>query len=104
MFRARLATSAEIMDLNEALKRLDAALTALEAAAARRAEADRRTIDLETELSLMQDDRSRLAVDLDGAMARLARLQAANAEVEQRMERAISVVTAVLAADDRGEA
>ncbi|GHE59972.1 hypothetical protein GCM10019059_19280 [Camelimonas fluminis] len=92
------------MNLNEALKRLDAALTALEAAAARRAEADRRTIDIETELSLMQDDRARLAVDLDGAMARLARLQAAASEVEERVERAIGVVTAVLAADERGEA
>lgn len=92
------------MNLNEALKRLDAALTALEAAAARRAEADRRNIDIETELSLMQDDRARLAVDLDGAMARLARLQAAANDVEERVERAIGVVTAVLAADDRGEA
>ncbi|MFC0284202.1 DUF4164 family protein [Camelimonas abortus] len=92
------------MNLNEALKRLDAALTALEAAAARRAEADRRTIDLETELSLMQDDRSRLAVDLDGAMARLARLQAASAELGERVERAIGAVTAALADDAPGEA
>lgn len=92
------------MNLNEALKRLDAALTALEAAAARRAEADRRTIDIETELSLMQDDRARLAVDLDGAMARLARLQSAATDVEERVERAIGVVSAVLAADERGEA
>lgn len=91
------------MNLNEALKRLDAALTALEAAAARREEADRRSIDIETELSLMQDDRARLAVDLDGAMARLARLQAAANEVEERVERAIGVVKAVLASDEQGE-
>ena len=37
----------------------------------RRLEAERRRGDLETELQIMQDDRARLAVELDGAVARL---------------------------------
>ncbi|GGC64381.1 DUF4164 family protein [Chelatococcus reniformis] len=87
------------MNLNEALKRLDAALTALEAAAARREEADRRSGDLETELSLMQDDRARLAVDLDGTIAKLDRMEATTADVGRRLELAMAAVQAVLDAE-----
>ena len=54
------------------LKRLATALDHLEAAAERRAEADSRRGDLEEELVVMQDDRSRLAHELDGVMARAA--------------------------------
>lgn len=88
------------MILNEALKRLDAALTALEAAAVRRAEADRRGADLETELALMQDDRTRLAVDLDGAVARLQRFEAATDDIERRLDIAIEAVREALIGAD----
>ena len=57
--------------LDNALARLDGALGQLEAAARRRIEAERGRGNLETELALMQDDRARLAAELDGAMARL---------------------------------
>src|SRR5690606_6918425 len=60
--------------LNAALERLEAAVAGLERAAARRLELEQRRGDLETELSLMQDDRARLAVELDGALARPGRL------------------------------
>jgi hypothetical protein len=86
--------------LDAALKRLAAALDQLEAAAARRADADAGAADLEEELAIMQDDRSRLAVELDGALARAKSLQIANVEVAHRLERASATVRAILAAAD----
>lgn len=87
--------------LNDALKRLDAALGLLEAAVGRRLEVERRRGDLETELQIMQDDRARLAVDLDGAMARLHRAEAATEDVERRVALAMDAVRTVL--DRAGE-
>jgi chromosome segregation ATPase len=86
--------------LDAALKRLAAALDQLEAAAARRAEADAIRADLEEELAIMRDDRSRLAVELDGALARSKSLQVANAEVSRRLERASATLQSILSAAD----
>jgi predicted methyltransferase len=86
--------------LDEAMGRLDAALGALEATIARRLDLERRRGDLETELQIMQDDRARLAIDLDGTAARLARVEAAADDVSRRVDRAIGAVRAVL---DRAE-
>lgn len=83
--------------LENALTRLDGALAQLEAAARRRLEAERGRTNLETELTLMQDDRARLAAELDGAMARLGEVESAASDVEQRLERAMNVVGAVIA-------
>ena len=83
--------------LDNALARLDTALGQLEAAARRRAEAERGRGNLETELALMQDDRARLAAELDGAMSRLGQVETAAADVDQRLERAMNVVGAVIA-------
>ena len=82
--------------LDDAVKRLDAALGLLEAAVTRRLEAERRRGDLETELQIMQDDRARLAVELDGTMARLHRVEAAASDVGRRVERAAGVLREVL--------
>lgn len=83
--------------LENALARLDGALGQLEAAARRRIEAERGRANLETELTLMQDDRARLAAELDGAVARLQQVEHAAGEVDQRLARAINVVGAVIA-------
>lgn len=83
--------------LDNALARLDMALGQLEAAARRRVEAERGRGNLETELALMQDDRARLAAELDGAMSRLGQVETAAADVDQRLERAMNVVGAVIA-------
>jgi hypothetical protein len=83
--------------LDEAMKRLDMALGLLEASVSRRLEADRRRGGLETELQLMQDDRARLAVELDGALTRLHRFEAATDDVSRRVRQAIGAVEAVLA-------
>jgi predicted nucleic acid-binding Zn-ribbon protein len=83
--------------LDEAMKRLDMALGLLEAAVSRRLDAERRRGSLETELQLMQDDRSRLAEELDGALTRLHRFEAATDDVSRRVRQAIGAVQTVLA-------
>ena len=89
--------------LDDAMKRLEAALGLLEAAVTRRLEAERRRGDLETELQIMQDDRARLAVELDGALARLNRAEAAADHVGERVRRAIGVIEDVLDGADAPE-
>ncbi len=54
--------------------------------------------NLEEELAVMQDDRSRLAVELDGAVARSNSLEAANAEIARRLKSANSALREVLGA------
>ena len=83
--------------LDAALKRLAAALDRLDAAAERRAKADALRTNLEDELAVMQDDRSRLAVELDGAVARARSLELANDEVARRLNHASAGIKAVLA-------
>ena len=83
--------------LEDAMKRLDRALGLLEASVSRRMEADKRRGALETELQLMQDDRARLAVELDGALTRLHRFEAAADDVGRRVRQAIGAVQTVLA-------
>jgi predicted nucleic acid-binding Zn-ribbon protein len=84
------------VSLDDGVKRLEAALGLLEAAVTRRLEAERRRGDLETELQIMQDDRARLAVELDGAMARLHRVEAATSDIGRRVERAAGAIRDVL--------
>lgn len=78
--------------LDHALSRLEGALGQLEAAARRRLEVERGRANLETELTLMQDDRARLAVELDGSMARLGQVQSVAEEVDRRLDRAMSAL------------
>ncbi|MBV8565333.1 MAG: DUF4164 family protein [Methylobacteriaceae bacterium] len=83
-------------NLDSALKRLAAAIEMLEAAEARRAQAEAERANLEEEYAVMQDDRSRLAVELDGTIARNKALATANGEVARRLERASATIRAVL--------
>ncbi|HEY8580892.1 MAG TPA: DUF4164 domain-containing protein [Beijerinckiaceae bacterium] len=85
--------------LQDALRRLASALDQVEAAVERRAVADRVRADLEEELAVMQDDRSRLAVELEGALARNRALSLAQEDVARRLDRAADVVAGVLEAD-----
>ncbi len=82
--------------LDDAMKRLESALGLLEAAVSRRLDADKRRVDLETELQIMQDDRSRLAAELDGALTRVHQSEAAIADVTERVRRAIGAIEEVL--------
>ncbi|NIX77917.1 DUF4164 domain-containing protein [Microvirga terricola] len=83
--------------LDDAMKRLESALSLLEASVSRRTDADKSRGGLETELQLMQDDRARLAVELDGALTRLHRFEAATEDVSHRVRQAIGEVQSVLA-------
>ena len=83
--------------LDAALKRLSAALDQLEAASERvsRAGAERR--DLVDTLTVMQDDRGRLAGELDAALTRTQALEHANDEVAARLGQAGAGVRRLLA-------
>ena len=89
--------------LDEALRRLEAAVGLIEAAVARRLDAERRRGDLETELQIMQDDRARLAMELDGAASRLGQVEATAEDVERRVGRAIGTLREVLARAEPAE-
>lgn len=70
------------------LRRMRAAIDLLEAAVERRARRYASRGDADDELALMQDDRARLAVELDGALDRNRALEAANAEAGKRLAQA----------------
>ncbi len=90
--------------LDDAIRRLDTALGLLEASINRRLDLERRRGDLETELQIMQDDRARLAVELDGTASRLAQVEAARDDAGQRVHRAMGSIREVLDRADTHEA
>jgi hypothetical protein len=83
--------------VEDALRRLQAAVALLEVNVGRRLDTEHGKSDLETELQLMQDDRARLAVDLESTSARLNRVEHATDHVERRLEAAIGTIEEVLA-------
>ena len=83
--------------LDSALRRLNAALDQLEAAEERRGHADAARGNIEEELAIMQDDRTRLAVELDGALAQGKSLQLAQEEVALRLDRARAAISGAIA-------
>lgn len=90
----------EASAVQAALKRLDASLTALEAAVERRLEHDRSVAGFDDELARMGEDRSRLAQDLDQEKARAARLEETNREVSRRLVAAMETIRSVIEAGD----
>jgi Domain of unknown function (DUF4164) len=82
--------------LEPPLKRLRAAIDLLEASVERRLRQDNAQSDALEEVALMQDDRARLAVELDGALDRNRGLLAANNEAGKRLGRAGAAVRAIL--------
>ena len=76
-----------------------AALEGLDAALSLQAERALESADESAEFSAMQEDRSRLAQELDAATARLRAFEAANGEALTRVERASAAIREVLAAD-----
>ena len=71
------------------IERIRAALDLLETAIERRNRQDAKRADADEEFSLMQDDRSRLAVELDGALDSNRALAAANAAASTRIAHAV---------------
>jgi hypothetical protein len=87
--------------IDAASKRLALALDALAAAVERRREADRGEQTLGAQLHALGADRSRLASELDAAVARTRTLEITNREVAQRLDAAIDTIRSVLAANER---
>lgn len=88
--------------LEPSLERMRAALDLLEAAVERRVRFDARRVDADEELALMQDDRSRLAVELDGALGQNRALAAASAAAAEISARASAGIEDILRAYTHG--
>ena len=82
--------------VDAATRRLQQALDALEAALERRLEADRDRGVLSDHIHTLDVDRSRLAADLDQAIARSRRLETANREVARRLDTAMTAIRSVI--------
>jgi ABC-type transporter Mla subunit MlaD len=88
-------------DLDQATRRLMAALDALERAVERRREADRDEDELATRIQALGADRSRLADELDGSLVKTRRLERANREIADRLDAAIGTIRGVLGAGEQ---
>ncbi|MBV1705749.1 MAG: DUF4164 family protein [Hyphomicrobiales bacterium] len=82
--------------LQSLFARVNAALDQLEAAVERRVSSDAAHANLDEELAILQDDRARLAVDLDSALARSRQLSETNEEVAARLRLLGSSVRGVI--------
>jgi Domain of unknown function (DUF4164) len=82
--------------LEISLKRLASAVEALEWATDMRMRHDEARATTQEEFALMQDDRSRLAVELDAAVDRSRALESANTEAARRLAHAAQVIESVL--------
>lgn len=86
----------------QALAELRTAIAGLEAVAAKRETTDISSDKLKTELALVQDDRVRLANDLDAALARLGRYDQISTDLRKRIDRALQAVREAIAEDGGG--
>lgn len=82
--------------IEKSLKRLALATDALELAADRRMRHDDARATEQEEYALMQDDRSRLAVELDAAADRSQKLESANSEAAKRLAHAAQAIERIL--------
>ena len=89
-----IKTSMELLETS--LKRLASAVEALEWAADVRARHDEARATTQEEFALMQDDRSRLSVELDAAVDRSRALESANSEAAKRLAHAAQAIERVL--------
>ncbi len=87
-------------DIEQATRRLAAALDALENAVERRREHARGEDELAARIQALGSDRSRLANELDGTLVRSRELERANREIAQRLDAAIGTIRAVLDAEE----
>ncbi len=87
-------TSMDSLEIS--LKRLASAVEALEWATDLRMRHDEARATTQEEFALMQDDRSRLAVELDAAVDRSRALESANSEAAKRLAHAAQAIERVL--------
>lgn len=83
----------------QAVRRLEAALNALERAVAQRLAARAGAEGLSAEVEMLDSDRARLAESLDQSQARVARLEGVNRDASRRIAAAVDTIRAVLEPD-----
>jgi len=86
--------------IDGATRRLQSALRALETALERRLEGNREQLALADQIHALDVDRSRLAGELDLAVARSRRLETINREVAEQLDAAIDTIRTVLGTHD----
>ncbi|HEU5018719.1 MAG TPA: DUF4164 domain-containing protein [Pseudolabrys sp.] len=86
--------------IDAAVKRLQLALDALDAAVERRQHADRNEQALAAQVQALGLDRSKLADALDGETARSRKLETTNHEIAERLDKAIASIQSVLDAHE----
>jgi hypothetical protein len=79
-----------------AIQRLRSALDGLETALERRARRDQQRSDADAEFAMMQDDRARLAVELDAALDAQRTLAEANTAAMEKISRAAGTIERLL--------
>jgi hypothetical protein len=84
--------------VDAAIRRLVAALDTLESVVERRQEGDRGQDAIARRIQTLGVDRSRLADELDGSLARARTLEAANRDIALRLDGAIETIRTVLKA------
>jgi hypothetical protein len=98
-----MTEKAQSDSIERALARLSASLNLLETTVARRLENELSLADLEEELAVMQDDRSRLALELDAELSKASALEKARDDVLRRLDLASEGIKSVLASASRDE-
>jgi hypothetical protein len=86
--------------IEQATRRLTQALNALDAAVERRLDTDRSRLALSEQVHALDADRSKLAADLDGQVAKVRRLETANRDIARRLDAAMENVRQVLDSQD----
>ncbi|MGQ4273482.1 DUF4164 family protein [Terrihabitans sp. B22-R8] len=82
--------------LGAALRRLELATGAIEAASALVADVRELARDKDQEVALLAEDRARLAQEMDEIHARADRLETSNRDVARRLDTAIETIRGVL--------
>lgn len=83
----------------QAFRRLEAALQGLEVAIGQRLATSAGAEGLADEVQMLTSDRARLAETLDGAQARLQKLENVNRDVSRRVAAAVDTIRSVLEAE-----
>src|SRR5882757_1062555 len=93
-------TMTEQMAIEQATRRLTAALDALDSAVERRVETDRGAAALGEQVHALAADRSKLAADLDAQLARSRSLETTNRDIARRIDAAMENIRTVLESND----
>ena len=86
--------------IEQATRRLTQALDALDAAVERRVDGDKGATALSQQVHVLAADRSKLAADLDAAVARSRGLESQNRDIARRIDAAMENIRLVLESND----